>query len=215
MEKREFKSKRRYLFAFLIGTAVFFLVFVLSYYISYLEFQRVSNLQGDISYKIFEDKLDYSFFNLGKCSNESFEKISADLGFQGRIIDDLEKKLGKGNEKVLEKKKFYTLIELEHFEFVNMLNKDCSTNINTILFFYSNDKDDIIKSEDTGKLLDVLYGRNSGNLVIYSFDVNLDADLIKNLMEKYGVETSPTLIVNGKTKLFNPKNINEVEKYLK
>ncbi|MFA4953343.1 MAG: hypothetical protein WC584_03910 [Candidatus Pacearchaeota archaeon] len=213
--ERKIQSKKRYLWSFIIGTAIFIIVFLVSYSISYLEFQRVSNLQGNIAYDIFEHKLDYSFFNLGTCNNESFKKVSEDLGFQGSIINDLEGKLGKENKVVLEKKKFYTLIELEHFEFVNMLNKDCGTKVNTILFFYSNDKDDVVKSEDTGRLLDVLYSKNTDNLVIYSFDVNLESDLIKNLMEKYHVETSPTLVVNGNTRLFNPKNINEVENLLK
>ena len=215
MEERKIQSKSRYLWAFIVGTAIFAVVFLISYSISYLEFQRISNLQGIIAYDIFEDKLDYSFFNLGTCSNESFKKISEDLGFQGNIINDLEGKLGKENPVVLEKKKFYTLIELEHFEFINMLNKDCGTKINTVLFFYSNRKEDIVEGEDTGRLLDVLYSRNSDNLMIYSFDVNLDSDLVKNLMKKYNIENSPTVIVNGKTKLFHPENINLIEKYLK
>ena len=214
MEERKIQSKRRYLWALIIGTAIFILVFGISYSISYLEFQRVSNLQSRVAYSIFEDKLDYSLFNLGRCSDESFKKISNDLSFQGRIIDDLERKLGKQNRLVLERKKFYTLVELEHLEFVNMLNEQCNNGINTILFFYSNDNKDLTKSEDTGKILDVLYGRHRKDLIIYSFDVNLDSDLIEKLKEKYNVKSSSTLIVNGKAPLYKPKNINEIEELL-
>jgi len=213
MIKREFQSKKRYIVAFIIATLVFILVFFISYSLSYFEFQRVSNLQIKSTYDIFEDKLDYSIFNLGTCSVDSFEKISADLHFQGRIIDDLERKLGKDNRVVLLRKKFYTLIELEHLEFVKMLKQDCGLDIDTILFFYSNEKADLERSEDVGRLLGAIHSKNS-EVIIYSFDINLDSELIEKLKTLYNVEVSPTVILDENTVLVNPKNIEDIEKYL-
>jgi len=213
MTKREFQSKKRYIVAFIIATLVFILVFFISYSLSYFEFQRVSNLQIKSTYDIFEDKLDYSIFNLGACSVDSFEKISEDLHFQGRIIDDLEKKLGKDNLEVLSRKKFYTLIELEHLEFVKMLNQNCGLDIDTILFFYSNEKEDLGRSEEVGRLLGVVHSKNS-KVIIYSFDINLDSELIEKLKTLYNVEVSPTVVLDENTVLVNPKNIEDIEKYL-
>jgi hypothetical protein len=213
MKERKIQSKKRYLLAFLIGTAIFILIFSLSYAISYLEFRRISNLQEDLAYDIFEDKLDYSLFDEGICANESFDRVSRDLGFQGRIIDDLERKLGKNNENVLFRKKFYTLIELEHFEFVKLLNERCNLEIQTILFFYSNSDPNLELSEEVGKLLDVVYNRNE-NLMMYSFDIDLDSDLTEKLKEKYMVDKSPTLIINEEVKVENPQNISDIEKHL-
>ncbi len=213
MANREFQSGRRYIISFLIGTAIFILVFALTYSISYFEFRRISSLQEGLTYDIFKNKLDYSFFDEKICIDESFDKISRDLGFQGRIIDDLEKKLGKDNEDVLFRKKFYTLIELEHFEFINLLNERCNGNVQTILFFYSNSNPNLEISEDAGRLLDVVHSRNRG-LIIYSFDIDLDSDLIEKLKEKYDIEGSPTLIVNGEVLVENPQNILDIEKHL-
>jgi len=213
MKNRGVQSKKRYLLAFLIGTFIFVFIFSLIYSISYLEFQRISSLQEDIAYKIFKDKLDYSLFDKGICSNQSFKKISEDLGFHGRIINDLEKKLGKNDKRVLFRKKFYTLIELEHFEFVKIFNEKCNYEINTILFFYSNEDADIALSENIGKLLTVIHSRND-NLTIYSFDINLKSDLINKLKEKYNIEKSPTTIINENITIINPQSINEIEKYL-
>lgn len=213
MKERGFQSGKRYIAAFLIGTVVFILVFALTYSLSYLEFRRVSDLQVDISYEIFKDKLDYSLFNEPICTNESFERVSRNLGFQGRIIDDLERKLGKQNEKVLFRKKFYTLIELEHFDFINLLNEKCDRNVQTILFFYSNEGSNTKDSEDAGKLLSVVHSKTE-NLMIYSFDINLDSDLIEKLKEKYDVERSPTMIINGEFRVENPQNLLDVEVYL-
>ena len=213
MANREIQSKKRYVLAFLIGSAIFIIGILISFSVSYLQYQRISNLQETISYDIFQDKILNSFFNKDICTNESFSKISGDLGFQGKIIDDLEKKFGKNDEKVLFRKKFYSLIEIEHFEFVRTLNKECKSNIDTILFFYSNEDEDIDDSEKVGDLLAVAY-RKSDNLMIYSFDINLDSELIKSLKEKYRVEKSPTLIINEKIKITDIKNVEDIEKYL-
>lgn len=213
MEKREFKNKRRYLSAFAIGTFLFILVFLLSYSISFLEFQRVANLQTNLAYDIFEHKLTYTFFDEGFCGEADLNKISDDLGFQGSIIDDLERKLGKNNEDVLERKKFYTLVEIEHYEFVKMMNEDCNSQIPVIMFFYSNEDSDLTRSEEVGRLISAVASRQNV-LMVYSFDINLDSALIENLKEKYNVSESPTLIVNEEFVVVNPLNINDIEVYL-
>lgn len=212
MEERKVKSKKRYLLAFLIATLVFIICFVITYSISYLEYQRISSFQQQTSYAIFEDKLDYSFFDQEICSEDYFKKISEDLRFQGKIIDDLEKKFGKNDKRVLFRKKFYTLIELEHFEFVKNMDEACNLSIQTILFFYSNDPKDIDESEDFGDFLTILYQRNN-NLLIYSFDINLDSDLIENLKEKYNIRKSPTALVNEVYRIIEIQKIEDIERY--
>jgi len=213
MQKRPIQSKRRYFLAFLIGTLIFVFGFVLTYAVSFLEFQRISNFQEETSYNIFKDKLAYNFFGEDICSIEFLNEISGDLGFQGVIIDDLEKKFGKNDKKVLFRKRFYTLVELEHFEFVKTLNEKCERDIPTILFFYSNKKNDLGKSEEVGRLLDTVSRRNS-DLIIYSFDINLNSELIRKLMDKYNIESSPTIIINDNKKIVNVRNIFKIEEYV-
>jgi len=213
MEPRKFESKKRYIISIIIGTVLFLLIFAVSYSISYLELQRVSNLQVGVGYSIFEDKLQYSLFEAQICNSSSFEKVSKDLAFQGRIIDDLEQKMGKQNKDVLLRKKFYALIELEHFEFVSDLNKKCGNGINTILFFYSNDASQAKESEDAGKILGIVASKNE-DLIIYSFDVNLDSELITSLKEKYNVTETPSIVINEKPIILVPDNISDIEAYI-
>ncbi len=213
MVERKIQSKKRYLLALLIGTAVFIIVFGITYSISYLEYQRISSSQQQTSYSIFEDKLGYSLFDQEICEEEYFKQVSEKLGFQGRIIDDLEKKFGKNDNKVLFRKKFYSLVELEHLEFVKTMNEECDFDIQTILFFYSNEPREIKDSEKFGDYLNTIYRRNP-DLLIYSFDINLDSNLIENLKEKYNIEESPTILVNERFKVTEIQNIEDVEKYL-
>ena len=196
MEKRKLQSKKRYVTAFIIGTCIFILGFLITYSISYFEFNRVSDLQDLTTYEIFKDKLLYEFFNEDLCSNDKLQELSDDLGAQGAIISDLEDNLGKNNEKVIFRKKFYTLIELEHLDFINKINKNCNKNISIILFFYSNEEDEFEESEDAGKLLDYIH-RTNDEVVIYSFDKNLDSELIENLNKRYKISKTPTIIVNN------------------
>ncbi len=210
---RPVQNKKRYFLAFLIGTLIFLLGFAITTSISYFQFQRISDLQGITSYGIFIEKLKYGFFEQNPCSEQSFRQISDDLRFQGVIIDDLEKKLGKNNPQVLFRKKFYTLIEVEHLEFIEQLNKECDSGITTILFFYSNEESDLGKSEETGKMLDYLYQQNA-DLIIYSFDMNLDSELIQNLRQKFNIQDSPTLIINQETKIIKPSHVNDILKFL-
>ena len=170
-------------------------------------------MQTTVAYDIFSHKLDYTFFNNKICYAQSYEQITRDLAFQGQIINDLERKLGKNNKEIFEKKKFYTLVELEHLEFVQKLNTECNQGIETILFFYSNEEKDLDRSESVGRILDTVYEKNPEKLVIYSFDINLDSQLILNLKEKYGITVSPTVVIKD-NKIIDPKNINELDKYL-
>jgi len=215
VEPRKVKSRARYIFAFLIGTILFAFGFMIVYSISYFEYQRVSNLQSNTAYNIFEDKLSYSFFNESICTNISLEKISNDLGFQGAVINDLENKFGKNDERVLDRKKFYSIVLLEHFEFVKLLNEKCNSNISTILFFYSNIPSESERSGGVGRLLDIIGSKNPGKIMVYSFDVNLNSDMIKKIKEKYNITGSPIVVINEKNKVVNPQGIREIEKWLK
>ncbi len=211
--KREFTSKKRYLLAFLMGTLIFLIGFGITHGIAYMEYQRVVGLQDPTSYQIFQDKLQYSLFGGNICAKETYQKISNDLNFQGQIIGDIEDTLGKDDLNVLFRKKFYTLIQLEHFEYVKLINNECNKNINTLLFFYSNEEKDLKESEELGELISPIYQRNKNNLVVYSFDLNLDSEIMKKLTDKYNI-TSSVIILNEKERFREINNINEIENYI-
>jgi hypothetical protein len=213
MQERKFKNKRNYLLALLIGTIIFIAIFLFTRSLSSIEFDRIYSVQGEMAQDIFKDKIAYSLFDENSCSDEFFSKISSDLRNSGRIIDDLETKLGKTDKNVLEQKKFYTLILLEHLEFVKNYDKVCNSSTPIILFFYSNKKEEIDKNENIGNLLNIV-ASNHPNLVIYSFDVNLDSDLIQKIMNKYHIIKAPALLINENVTLDETTNINEIEKYL-
>jgi len=214
MRPRKVQSKMRYVWAFIIATLIFILGFALTNSIAYIQLQRIVSIQDPTSYQIFQDKLQYTMFGEDICEEETYKKISQDLSFQGQIIGDLENKLGLDNTDVLFRKKFYTLIQIEHLELVELINQNCNKSINVILFFYSNKKEDLDKSERMGNILGSVYQRNKDNLVLYSLDLNLDSGIMNNLKNKYNVGEESIIIINEDQRITNVNNINEIEEHL-
>ena len=214
MKPRKIQSKKRYILAFVIATVIFVAGFGFTNIITYLEYQRVSSLQGPTSYQIFQDKLQYSLFGADICAEDTYLKISKDLSYQGQMIGDVEEKLGIDNPNVLFRKKFFTLIQIEHLEFVKLINQECNKDINIILFFYSNKKQDLDESERLGDILGPIYQRNKDNMVLYSLDMNLDSEIIESLKEKYNV-TESVVILNEEQRFTKINNIREIEEHLK
>jgi len=214
MEQRDFKSKTRYFIAFIIATFLFILIISISYYISVIKFNKISISQDELSYSIFEDKLDYTLFNKNICSEENLEKISKDLNFQRAVMYELENKFGKNNENVLFRKKFYLLVQLQHLEYLKTLEEKCGTKTNILFFFYSNNKEEIDESEKWGRILDV-YQYKHPNVMVYSFDSDLDSELIKKLKNKYDVSQPIEIIYNENVIITKLNSINDLENYLK
>lgn len=214
MEKRKFDHGVRYLYALLITITIFFSVFFIVQAINNLEFQRITILQEKVFYDFYKTQLDYTFFNNQSCDKVYLEKLGESIDFHGMIIDDLENKFGKSDEKVKSQKKYYSLLELSHFSLLKQLDETCGLDYNFILFFYSNDEGYIDKSKEIGDILNYVK-REVPSTMIYSFDFNLDDPLINNLKNKYHIDNSITMILNENLSLNDIHNANELISLLK
>lgn len=208
MVKREIKHKKRYLASFLIGTLVFLLVIGLSYAVALFQYSRVSDVQSSTAYSLFEQKSSFTFFGDDICLEDNFDEVSRSLDHQGRIMEDLEKKFGRNNDKVLERKKFYSVLLLEHLDYVNLYNERCSPERNVIIFFYSNVGDNE-PSERAGRTLNSVRSQNDRTLT-YSFDANLDSFIVERLKEKYNITSVPAIIVNDEYKMEWPFSVDDI-----
>ncbi|MFW6283287.1 MAG: hypothetical protein ACOC1P_04520, partial [Minisyncoccales bacterium] len=171
--------------------------------------------QDEVAYSIFENKLDYTFFDNEKCSQETFNKITQDLYENGQIMGELENKFGKDHDIVLQRKRFYSLVEVEHLDFLQLYEEKCDFEANYILFFYSNDEKKVDLSNKAGRLLGNIR-ENNENTYVYSFDVNLGTEIIEKLKDKYNVTSSsaPVAVVNGEEHIDDFNNIDNIEEHL-
>ena len=130
------------------------------------------------------------------CENYSINLISEKLDYTGELISLLEIKKGKADTEVLELKKLYTMLEVRHMLLMEEKNRLCDQDYDIFLFFYSNDENCEDDVEKTSFILSYLRKKYE-NVRVYSFDSNLDSDLVKILMSKYSVTSCKTVILNG------------------
>jgi hypothetical protein len=206
-------STRRLIYAFLIAAGIFILMFLLSFSISYLNFQKVASEQQSILYDLLNSNAQDQLVGVS-CGNSSLVPLSKQLDDLGSVIGLLETKMGKENPNVIASKELYTAMEVQHFLQIIKYNKNCNISVETVLFFYSNIENPSA-SETTGYILSTLKTKDPNNLMIYSFDYDLNIPIINTLKEKYSIEKPNTVIINETIKLSDITNIEQMQNYLK
>lgn len=203
----------RVFLAFIIATIIFLAGFILSYTIAYEKYQSLAISQEQMKYNILSLELEKELLG-STCQNIYTYSFTQELDNTGADIAILEEKLGKNNQQVLNQKKIYTILEIQHFLMIKDYNSKCKQSIPTILFFYSNENNIIDKTEKIGYILDS-FKKTNPDVMTYSFDYNLDSRLIKELKIKYNITQPNTILVKEKIKITDLTNISQLEKAFK
>ncbi len=211
--KRKFDNPKRYFYALLIAIFLVGLGFLISHSISSWEFQRTSVLQEKIYYDFYSTEVYYNLFEDKQCSLLYLNEIGESLDFQGQMISQFEEKFGKDNDYIKERKNYYYLLELSHFDFTKKIDEDCNFEHNFIFFFYSNKEEYLDESENAGKLISQVK-KNIKNTYVYSFDIDSDIRLVNSLMKKYDINSVPVVILNEETKIKDFSNIDNIQEHL-
>lgn len=204
-------SRIRLLLALLIAIFIFVNIFLFTYTISFLKSQKISEIESDIRYSLLSFNVEREL--LRSCDDKVLDIISEDLDEVGSIVSILEENFGKNDKKVLEQKRLYTLMEVQHFLNIKEYNKDCDKDKHTFLFFYSNQDPFDVEAEKVGKILNTLKSKNQG-VMIYSFDYDLDFQIISLLKSLHNVST-PNVVVIDEKGPFTINHIDDLDKHLK
>lgn len=194
--------------AFILASIVFVLIFILGYTISYNKYQAVAQSQESLRYTLLSFDIEREIIG-DSCENFNVYRFTEELDNMGRVISILETRLGKNNPQVLNQKKTYVLLEARHLLYVSDYNKNCNNSFPVVLFFYSNNEGDKDRADRLGYMLSSLKGKNS-NVLIYSFDFNLDSSLVVLLKDKYNITASNQLVINDKTYHESFTNVDEL-----
>ncbi|HOW37218.1 MAG TPA: hypothetical protein PLK34_03140 [Candidatus Pacearchaeota archaeon] len=199
-----------YLLSFVITTIIFITVFLFSYSISFLVYQK-ANSNVHIA-KVYIQDLEGMLENV-TCTEQTLFDSSEKLDFVGDQLSLLETRFSKQDVRVLEQKRLYSELQLAHFKIIKELNKKCDQKFIILFFFYSNSPSLQENSERVGYILSTFKKENPNKIMIYSFDTDLNYDIIEKLKQDYNVTQIPEVVINEKQNLVL-ENINQLEVYL-
>src|SRR3989338_2105261 len=199
--------------AFLIASFLFFI----GLFLGYLAKGIIEKSTIDIEESTRNEIANLETINLidlgSDCSFFTLELVSEKLDYLGELITTLEVKKGKYDNDVLELKKLYTNLEVRHMFLVSERNNKCSSNNTIIMFFYSNSIE--CKESVERNSFVITYLRNKhDSLRVYSYDIDLNSDIISILKKKYSVSGCQTIVVNGNKSIGNIENSQDFEKSL-
>jgi len=210
MVKRKFYVAR-VLASLAISVVIFALIFSFAQWVSYNNYTDISEKNIFIENSL--EEMERALNNLS-CDGDVLISASGKLDQVGAGLALLETRLGKENFRVLEQKKLYSELELKHFNLINKLKSDCNATFMTILFFYSNKKDALRESDIAGKIVGTFKRRDPSNIMVYSFDYNLDSLAINGLISEYNVSSTPQVVINEGEVIDSLENIGQLEKHV-
>jgi hypothetical protein len=129
-----------------------------------------------------------------KC--EDLSKIGKYSYEVGKKLTELEGMKGKRDESVVIYKEFYHLLEIKEFLHLKKMEEICDQKFNMILYFYTN-LDHCEKCIIQGHILDALF-RKYKNILIYSFEINIENPALKELKNTYNITQVPALVILSK-----------------
>lgn len=205
------KYLRNLLLAFVLGTILFISIFLLGYNISYNKYRNLLTSQEQLRYNLLSFEVEREILG-DSCENFDPYLFAGEMDYMGGIIGLLEQKMGKNSREVFEQKKVYSLLEGRHFIYIRDHNARCLNKVKTILFFYSNSQESKDYAERLGYMLTSL--KNQEEVMIYSFDYDLDSSFLKTLKKRYNINQPNLLVINENTVLNVFENIEDIKQLL-
>lgn len=187
----------KYFLVLLISLFIFTTGLYLGNYGTNLKFQNLYNLQEEIRSEVMGAELQYAIFENNPCSLNDTNVLIQDIYKIGSRLTSMEQQLGTDNADVLSLKEYYNLLEIRHFLFMSNVIQKCNKSYKPILYFYSN-AGDCSKCEEQGYVLSYV-SENNPLFYVYSFDININNPAIDALKKFYGINVTPSIVVNGKT----------------
>lgn len=178
-----------------ITSLIFLLGIFFGQYISYYHLSELKQTQEKMLYEMTGYELAYSILSEEEVCNLSFRNFIRERVELGQQLESLEKRFGSDNKEVESIQERYHLYQVREYLFFKKLNERCGSEIPLILYFYSDDCDMCIAQ---GRILDALYAKNK-SINIYAIDYEVDNLALTSLKNLYGVNTTPSVVVNEKT----------------
>lgn len=207
----------RFISAIIIVILVFLCGFLLGNWIASGKLNELTTTRTQLNNLLIGLEMKEKLMDKSDLCDFSWDFITKERSAMGRRLDLLEARFGKKNPDVIAEKEIYQLIEIRTLLLVEKVKDECDSDINTILFFYTNREEDEKGSIDDcvlqGYALDELYKKYPKNVSTFAFDINTENPALETLKQKYNITRVPTLVLNKQT-YEGIKKVSELEDIL-
>ncbi len=162
-------------------------------------YESIGQNELDLESFIIEQQM-LADFSVDTCAylSSKFLELQKQAGQIGRTMEDYEKSTSSDADYSYLKRR-HIVLNTKLWLMVNMLNENCEKKQPSIIYFYSQDCRDCTIQ---GYFLDELNREQNYSISVFAYDADfVQESLIVLLKEKYDVQVTPTLVVNGKTKV--------------
>lgn len=92
-------------------------------------------------------------------------------------------------------KKEYSRLLVSYWLLTEKLRESCDTGARTVIYFY---RKECARCDDQGFILTYLKKKYGERLLVFALDADLDEPSVKTIMNYYGIDNYPSLVVDGK-----------------
>jgi len=195
-EQRIF-SWQKILVALVITIIVFSLGLVIGTLITSSKVSDVLSLEKEARFQLESLELEEKLLEDMPCASPSL--LLENLEDLSKKLTYLESEYDKGDSRIIELKKPYTLLQIRHYLKMKEMVESCGREYAIFLFFYSNSPEYKQISEEQGFVLSYLQRKYTVERVkVYSFDADLEMDLLETMKKFYEIKTIPSTMIDGK-----------------
>jgi len=179
-----------------ITLLIFFSGFVGGYFLTSGKVSQLTELQNEIYTQSLSLDALFDLASENLCDAKGLIPINNQLNELGNKLTIIEEDASRSLEAQLLAEQ-YIALEVKHFLLINEINSECGEKYSTVLYFFSPDRVECSNCAAQGALLTEVK-EQMPELMIYSFNWNVDSPVIDRLLLDYDVDTIPTLVINGK-----------------
>jgi uncharacterized protein YneF (UPF0154 family) len=192
-----------YVKAFLITVLVFIFGLFVGLNIERFMLSNLEKRSSSVESSIRDIELELLYFQ-GLGEKDSCTFLKEVVRKTNNMLDVMADQLGSYNEndilftsgQIADMKATYTSLLIKDWILQDRIKKECNSTVVSVLFFYSTkDCDDCVVQGDVLTLLKDMF---KDRLMVFPLDVDVDSDMIGILMSKFGVKSTPSLVVNGR-----------------
>jgi len=204
MASKEKPAKRTlnvYLMSLVITVIVFFLGLFMGLSIERFMLSNLAQKTSSIESSIQEIELELLYFQ-GLETAESCTFLKEVVRKTNNKLDIFANQLGSYSnknilftkEEVANMKTKYTSLLIKDWLLQEKIKTECNASVVSVLYFYSTERCDNCIVQ--GDILTLLKETFRDKLMVFPLDVDIDSDMVKILMERFEVESTPTLVIS-------------------